>query len=417
MRRREEWEGEEASYIRRGVSGVSRVSGRLPITVSSPCICVVLAPQLGEMRIAASKVAGCVGKKSRYEKCSEAWLSVLHANFGYIMREHGTRHRALKLRKDRVDEELRALPVELQRGVRKVFEESVASSSNDAIPQEALPVLSEEAVQELQRTVKMTRGLRQEGRGLELHKLSEVAVAETCASSVRLAHEKLADAEATTVRRLTEIAGDESLGEEDRAEKTAFVQRELSGVKRQTEETIVTATKRLKLCHAPLTQQLSLQSSLGAEGEVCLMGKVDAVKATRDTITIVEHKRRQSRIFDSVPLYERLQCLAYIHLVEESKSRLHLDLGTNAIRPHCTCSDPDACLPLADVQVKCLLVETMLEEENETEIHFEKDRWDETCALLVDRARELKRALTNPESLVALLETYDDDAGGAHWRK
>jgi hypothetical protein len=91
-----------------------------------------------------------------------------------------------------------------------------------------------------------------------------------------------------------------------------------------------------------------------AHESIVLSGKIDGFKQHGNTFLIIEHKRRQNRLFRKVYDAERVQCLVYLYLI----SRLN-----------------------PEFEVRCMLSETF---GNDCENHF-VDRDDG----LIERALEL----------------------------
>ena len=46
-----------------------------------------------------------------------------------------------------------------------------------------------------------------------------------------------------------------------------------------------------------------------------LTGKIDGLRKHGDLLVIIEHKRRQKKLFQTVKLYEKIQCMSYLRLI------------------------------------------------------------------------------------------------------
>lgn len=93
-----------------------------------------------------------------------------------------------------------------------------------------------------------------------------------------------------------------------------------------------------------------------------LTGKIDGLRKHGDLIYIIEHKRRQKRLFQSVKLYEKIQCMCYMKLIMNEHP---------------------------DKLVRCLLTETFKGTEANHEILFDPIWMDSILEFLATKSAEL----------------------------
>ncbi|CAK0846638.1 unnamed protein product [Prorocentrum cordatum] len=108
-----------------------------------------------------------------------------------------------------------------------------------------------------------------------------------------------------------------------------------------------------------------------------LRGKIDALRtvegasSSESEMHIIEHKARQRKLFNSVREYEEIQCLGYIHLVQDHNQRERNES------------------PL----VRCILVETFGEDSSRHEILENPDLWHGKVLDVIRRRAEELTAL------------------------
>ena len=375
------------------------------------------------MLIQASKIAGCVGAKSKYEKSSEGWLNVLYSNFPVIMQAYGSADSFFKKKQERVNDELKNLGIDERTQIKQVIKSCVGAEKNDIFRGDHLPSgLSLEATSEIQSSIHRLRGTKQEKEGMTLMNKNDAAQAQEHLRKVQAARNGLERAEKESVDSLLEVAASKTRSEDEKAAEMKSIQERLMLKKRQLDEVVNTENQRARIASANVTTQLSLRTSLHANPSLTLVGKLDGLKASAEEIEIREHKRRQRNIFRYVPLYEKIQCLAYMHLVEERKAELFLDDVTGQIHwrssnegKPCTKKNDDGSpkattTALTEAHVKCYLVQSFGLQEERTEIEFDAFQWQDITDILIEQTTELILALKDRHKLAAVLKRFDEEA-------
>ena len=322
------------------------------------------------------------------------------------MGSHASIHPKLRLKSHRIIDEFRSLPVKDQRKIGKALRDG--KSASDSVNISTLPLpqqLSKEAVNELQREINQSKGSKEEEKGLQLFAAQEQETASVCKRTLLKTEQDLKQKERDTVHEILQVNGDETLSDGVRAERLSVIQNDLVDYKHHCDVTFRRATKRLRMCEARSMPQLCLSFALDSDNTVVITGRCDQVKASPETITIVEHKRRQKGIFGRVPFYDRIQCLSYMFMLDNAKSDYYLVTDSGQVRPYGPPSD--SVISLKNAEVSCVLVETFNEEENEIEIEWDAVLWDDIRNILLERAQILTKVLSDPLRLLDCLESLD----------
>jgi len=113
---------------------------------------------------------------------------------------------------------------------------------------------------------------------------------------------------------------------------------------------------------------------------VVLRGKIDALRTAEGELHIIEHKSRQHKLFKRVREYEKIQCLGYIHLVQDYMR----ERGE---------SPP----------VRCILVETFRGQSSRHEVREDPIFWREVIGAVRSRVDELQALMRGGPSASSVL--------------
>mmetsp|Transcript_592 Transcript_592/g.1665 ORF Transcript_592/g.1665 Transcript_592/m.1665 type:complete len:278 (+) Transcript_592:406-1239(+) len=113
---------------------------------------------------------------------------------------------------------------------------------------------------------------------------------------------------------------------------------------------------------------------------VALRGKIDAMRAAEGELHIIEHKARVHKLFNKVREYEKVQCLGYIHLVQDH-------MRQRGDTP----------------PVRCFLVETLRSQNSRHEVRADPTFWREVIGAVRSKIDELQALMNGGPSAARVL--------------
>ena len=365
------------------------------------------------MRIAASSVCACSGQHP-YESSFDGWLVVLKRNFPTEMAAHTKAFPEFKTKRERAHAEVREMGATKTAAVHDAIKSYVTTGQSQDLLK-AQVGLSPATFTQICSEAQCKRGTSKEKAGLAQTAERDKAGAEKCHTAVAEASARVLEAELEGEATKKKIEFDTQISEALKADLKRKVEEDVVERQAKLVECAEKNSKKARMLEAPMKQQLSLQTMLAED--VYLTGKMDAIQGVvGESIVITEHKNRQSRLFGYVKDYERIQCLAYLHLVKSEQHLLGWDPVNSRIvppivsKPLQSTSSAIASVetPFACVPVTCRLVETHGHEERGDDVGIDDALWSSTTECLLARSSRLKAVISDGASLLAEMKKLTD---------